>query len=116
LSGPGFAADHRRNGGLQQTAAEILQMVAAGDETANASLARYLDRLARGLATVINVFDPEVIVLGGGLSNVAAIYDAVPARWNDWVFSDPIRTRLVAPHFGDSSGVRGAAFLPEFSR
>lgn len=116
LSGPGFAADHRRHGGLQQTAAEILQAAIAGDATANDSLARYLDRLARGLATVINVFDPEVIVLGGGLSNVAALYDAVPARWNDWVFSDPIRTRLVAPQFGDSSGVRGAAFLPEFSR
>ncbi|WP_407276266.1 ROK family protein [Halothiobacillus sp. DCM-1] len=116
LSGPGFAADFRRGGGAPMPAVAIIEAATAGDAQAQAALDRYIDRLARGLATVINLFDPEVIVLGGGLSNVAALYAAVPARWQDWVFSDPIQTRLVPPRFGDSSGVRGAAFLPEFGQ
>ncbi len=112
LSGPAFMRDHQAATGRAWDAPAIIAAVWAGDAAAQAALDRYADRLARGLASVINLFDPEVIVLGGGLSNVAALYRTVPARWNDWVFSDPIRSRLVAPQFGDSSGVRGAAFLP----
>jgi fructokinase/N-acetylglucosamine kinase len=74
-------------------------------------LARYADRLARGLAGVINLLDPDVIVLGGGLSNVVWLYDEVPRRWGAYVFSDRVDTRLVPPRHGDSSGVRGAAWL-----
>ena len=76
-----------------------------------AMLSRYEDRLARGLASIINVLDPHVIVLGGGLSNLARLYANVPARWPQWVFSDRVDTRLVAARHGDSSGVRGAAWL-----
>ena len=72
---------------------------------------RYADRLARALATVINIFDPEVVVLGGGLSRVASLYDEVPRRWGAWVFSDRVDTKLRPPRHGDSSGVRGAAWL-----
>jgi len=79
------------------------------------SLGRYEERLARGLASVINVLDPEVIVLGGGLSNVDRLYANVPPLWDEWVFSDIVRTRLVRNHHGDSSGVRGAALLWEMA-
>ena len=72
---------------------------------------RYEHRLARGLASVINILDPEVIVLGGGMSNIDRWYHTVPTLWGAWVFSDCVDTRLVAPRFGDSSGVRGAAWL-----
>ena len=72
---------------------------------------RYESRLARSLAHIINVIDPDVIVLGGGMSNVERLYKNVPAIWSDFVFSDTVRTRLLAPRFGDSSGVRGAAWL-----
>ena len=81
------------------------------DPAAAATLDRYVDRLARALATVINLFDPEVVVLGGGLSGVPLLYDAVPRRWGRYVFSDQVLTRLVPPRFGDASGVRGAAWL-----
>jgi len=74
-------------------------------------LLRYEDRLARGLATVINLLDPEAIVLGGGVSNLERLYTSVPARWQRYVFSDTVRTRLLPPRHGDSSGVRGAAWL-----
>jgi predicted NBD/HSP70 family sugar kinase len=72
---------------------------------------RYFDRLARGLAAVVNVLDPEAIVLGGGLSAIAALYREVPRRWTRYIFSDRVDTRLLAPRFGDASGVRGAAWL-----
>jgi fructokinase len=78
---------------------------------AEAIIARYEDRLARGLASIINVLDPHVIVLGGGLSNLSRLYTHVPARWSSWVFSDRVDTRLVRARHGDSSGVRGAAWL-----
>ena len=78
---------------------------------AEAILLRYEDRLARALATVINVLDPNVVVLGGGLSNVERLYTNVPLRWGDYVFSDRVDTRLVRNEHGDSSGVRGAAWL-----
>ncbi|MFB3114385.1 MAG: ROK family protein, partial [Nitrospirales bacterium] len=75
------------------------------------TLKRYEHRLARGLASVINIFDPEVIVLGGGLSKIERLYHTVPTLWPSWVFSDHVETQLVPPRFGDSSGVRGAAWL-----
>ncbi len=111
LSGPGFAADHRRATGETRTAPEIAAAAAAGDASARASLARYIERLARALATVMNVFDPEAIVLGGGMSNLTVLYAEVPKHWGRWVFSDAVATRLVPPAHGDSSGVRGAAWL-----
>ena len=82
-----------------------------GQPSALASFDRYVDRLARALAGVINVLDPDVIVLGGGVSNVDELYDAVPRRWGRYVFSDEVLTRLVRNRHGDSSGVRGAAWL-----
>ena len=83
----------------------------AGDAAARASFIRYCDRLARALAHVINLVDPDVIVLGGGMSNVAELYEDVPRRWGAWVFSDTVRTQLRPAQHGDSSGVRGAAWL-----
>jgi fructokinase len=111
LSGPGLARDFAEAAGRSLTAAEIVAAAAAGDTDALAALERYEDRLARALATVINIVDPEVIVLGGGLSNVERLYDAVPRRWIAWVFSDEVTTRLRPACHGDSSGVRGAAWL-----
>ena len=84
---------------------------AAGDEDARESVATYERRLARGLASVINVFDPDAIVLGGGVSNIARLYERVPRLWAEFVFSDAVVTRLVRAVHGDSSGVRGAAWL-----
>jgi fructokinase len=84
---------------------------AEGDAAAEAALCRYEDRLARGLATVINLLDPQVIVLAGGLSQLERLYTAVPAVWDRYVFSDTVRTPLVRAMHGDSSGVRGAAWL-----
>jgi len=94
-------------------AAEVAPRAAAGDAAAAAALARYEDRLARSLATVINLLDPEVIVLGGGLGQIAGLSARVPLRWGAYVFSDVVTTRLVPPAWGDSSGVRGAAWLWE---
>lgn len=111
LSGPGLAADHIRYGGEELPAHEIAQLAAAGYGPCSATLARYEERLARALAGVINLLDPEVIVLGGGLSNIGRLYDTVPKLWRRYVFSDRVDTRLVPPRFGDSSGVRGAAWL-----
>lgn len=111
LSGPGLTQDHRRATGETLAAAEIAARAARGDTGAEASLARYEDRLARSLATVINLLDPEVIVLGGGLGQIARLYERVPRLWGAYVFSDAVATRLVPPCHGDSSGVRGAAWL-----
>ena len=111
LSGPSLAADHVRYGGEDLPAHEIVQLANAGYGPCSATLARYEERLARALAGVINLLDPDVIVLGGGLSNIARLYDTVPRLWPRYVFSDRIDTRLVPPHHGDSSGVRGAAWL-----
>jgi fructokinase len=111
LSGPGFAADHRRHTGRSLTAQEIAHTAEIGDLDCRATLARYSDRLARGLAVIINVIDPDAIVLGGGLSAIGMLYDEVPRRWQRYVFSDRVLTRLLAPTHGDSSGVRGAAWL-----
>lgn len=111
LSGPGMAADHRRAGGESLDATHIVDGAHAGDERCAATLARYEERLARALAQVINILDPEVIVLGGGLSNIERLYDSVPRLWGPHVFSDRIATRLVRNAHGDSGGVRGAAWL-----
>ena len=113
LSGPGLSADHERATGQRVEPARIVAAAAAGDPAAEATLARYDDRLARSLATLINVLDPDVIVLGGGLSNLDRLYGAVPRLWSRYVFSDQVVTPLVPPAHGDSSGVRGAAWLWE---
>jgi len=110
LSGPGMALDYAASGPAL-AAAEIVRRAAAGEPAANACLQRYEDRMARSLATVINVLDPQVIVLGGGLSRLGRLYENVPRLWGRYVFSDVVRTRLLPPRHGDSSGVRGAAWL-----
>ena len=111
LSGPGLAADHRRHGGEDIAAPQIAAQAAAGDAACGATLDRYADRLARALAGIINVLDPEAIVLGGGLSALASLYEEVPRRWGRHILSDTILTRLLPPLHGDASGVRGAAWL-----
>ncbi len=112
LSGPGLSRDHRAATGLSLSPAEIEARAAAGDGAAEATLARYEERLARSLGSiVVNLIDPEVIVLGGGLSKMKRFYERVPRLWGPSVFSDRVDTRLVPPRFGDASGVRGAAWL-----
>jgi predicted NBD/HSP70 family sugar kinase len=111
LSGPSLAADHAHHTGEWRAAADIVKGAQEGDAGCATTIARYEERLARSLAAVINVLDPDVIVLGGGLSNIAHLYDEVPRRWTEYVFSDEVRTRLVPPAHGDASGVRGAAWL-----
>lgn len=113
VSGPGLARDLLATSGLDLPAHDIARRAAAGDAACTAALERYEDRLARGLAHVINVLDPEFIVLGGGMSNIARLYANVPRLWGRYVFSDRVDTRLVPPVHGDSSGVRGAAWLWE---
>lgn len=110
LSGPGLARDYAPDE-AGPNAAQIVQRAADGEPAAEACLARYEDRMARALAGVINILDPEVIVLGGGLSQIDRLYHKVPRLWPHYVFSDVVRTRLVPPMHGDSSGVRGAAWL-----
>lgn len=111
LSGPGMAADHERVNGEALTAAEIAERAGAGDAKAAATLHRYCDRLARGLASIVNILDPEAIVLGGGLSSIAALYRDVPPLMPDYVFSDYCDVRLLKPVHGPESGARGAARL-----
>ncbi|HIJ83858.1 MAG TPA: ROK family protein, partial [Magnetococcales bacterium] len=111
LSGPGLARDHQWRTGERLDAREVVRMAQAGDAGAVETLRIYADRLARGLAQVINVLDPDVIVLGGGLSNVARFYVDVPALLPRYVFTDQVETKIVKARFGDSSGVRGAAWL-----
>jgi fructokinase len=111
LSGPGLSRDHERATGLALDPAEIARRADAGDPAASASLERYEDRMARALASIINVIDPDVIVLGGGVSNIARLYRNVPGRWAQYIFSDCVDTRLVPPRHSDSSGARGAAWL-----
>ncbi len=114
LSGPGLARDylvHAGEGRANATAEEVAALASSGDGAARDALSRYAERMARALASVINVVDPEVIVLGGGLSRLPHLYEEVPRQWGRWAFSDRIDTRLVPPRHGDSSGVRGAAWL-----
>ncbi|MBL27725.1 MAG: fructokinase [Rhodospirillaceae bacterium] len=111
LSGPALARDHLSATGRSWQVPAILDAAAAGDDAAEAALRRYENRLARAFASVINILDPDVIVLGGGLSNLGRLYDHIPALWSNWAFSDRVDTRLVQARHGDSSGVRGAARL-----
>jgi fructokinase len=111
LSGPGLARDYALAVGETLDAAVIADRAAAGDTNAEAALSRYEDRMARALASVVNILDPDVVVLGGGLSNLTRLYSSVPRLWTRYVFSDRVDTRLVSPRHGDSSGVRGAAWL-----
>jgi len=107
LSGPALARDY--GGGV--TAEEVAARALAGEASADAVLGRYEDRMARALGSVINLIDPDVIVLGGGLSNIDRLYERVPQLWSPYIFSDAVTTRLVRATHGDSSGVRGAAWL-----
>lgn len=111
LAGPSLARDHRLHTGETCDANDIAQRAEAGDAAALASMIRYEDRMARGLASVINLLDPDVIVMGGGVSNIARLYREVPSRLGQYVFSDTVSTPIVPARHGDSSGVRGAAWL-----
>jgi len=111
VSGPGLALDYRDHSTLELTAQAVFRAAGEGDAMALAAVDRYVDRLARALAGVINILDPDSIVLGGGLSNYAGLYELVPSRWGRYVFSDRVETRLLPAKYGDSSGVRGAAWL-----
>jgi fructokinase len=110
LSGPALTRDHARQTGLELSAEEIAAAV-HGEACSLASLQRYEERLARALAHVINILDPDAIVLGGGMSNIPRWYETVPKLWTQWVFSDRVDTLLLRNLHGDSSGVRGAAWL-----
>jgi fructokinase len=111
LSGPSMARDFAMHSGRSLRPDEIVSAAESGDQDAELVLARYEQRLARALASVINLLDPDVIVLGGGLSNIQRLYRNVPDLWARFVFSDHTDTRLLPPLHGDSSGVRGAAWL-----
>jgi len=111
LAGPGIARDHAHATGESISAEEIVSRALLGDPSCNATLERYEERLARALAHVINLLDPDVIVFGGGLSNIERLYTNIPQKWGAWVFSDRVDTRLARNVHGDSSGVRGAAWL-----
>ena len=111
LSGPALTADHLKHTGQSLTPEEIDNRAKAGDSACEATLQRYEERLGRALAGVINLLDPQVIVLGGGLSKLTRLYRNLPMRCGPHVFSDDFCTRFVPPAFGDSSGVRGAAWL-----
>ncbi len=111
ISGSGFAADHARECDEVLSASDIISRAAAGDDAASSSLNMLADRLARGLASVINIIDPDCIVLGGGLSNADALYAMIPDRLSAYVFSDHVAVPVLKNKHGDSSGVRGAAWL-----
>ena len=111
ISGPGLENDFQRATQKNLRAEEIVGLAMQDNLEADEAVGRYEHRMARSLAHVINLFDPEVIVLGGGMSNVQRIYKNVPNIWQQWVFSDSVNTKLVPPKYGDASGVRGAAWL-----
>jgi fructokinase len=111
LSGPGMTRDHELHANEILDPETIVSKATFGNEEAEETLQRYEDRMARGLAHVINILDPDVIVLGGGMGNIKRLYKNVPKLWGNYVFSDHVSTKLLAPRFGDSSGVRGAAWL-----
>jgi fructokinase len=111
LSGPGMTRDHRGFTGENVEPPDIVRRALEGDEVSEQTLRCYEDRMARSLAHVINILDPDVIVLGGGMSNIGRLYENVPRLWTKYVFSDRVDTTLTPPEHGDSSGVRGAALL-----
>lgn len=116
LSGPGLSRDYAESSGRLLTADMVAEEARDGDPGAARALERYARRLAKSLATVINVLDPDAIVLGGGLSNIDWLYGSVPSLWGQYVFSDAVATPLLRNLHGDSSGVRGAAWLWPASR
>jgi fructokinase len=111
LSGPGFEADYFQATANRKRAEDIAADAAAMEPQSYAALTRYVDRLARGLAHVINIIDPDVVVLGGGMGRIEHLYRSVPLNWVRYIFSDSVRTQIKPPVHGDSSGVRGAAWL-----
>ncbi len=111
LSGPGLVDDYKRLTKKQKSSKEIVILAESNDEQAKKCMADYENRMARALASVVNMLDPDIIVLGGGMSNIKRLYTNVPGIWGQYIFSDVVKTRLVPPAFGDSSGVRGAAWL-----
>jgi len=111
LSGPALRADHRARTGEDLDPGEIARRAAAGDAGARATLDRHADRFSRALATVLDLLDPDIVVLGGGVSNLDHLYGEIPRRWGRWVFSDRVDTPIRRALHGDSSGVRGAARL-----
>ena len=111
LSGPGIVRDHEIHNNIFLDAETIDNKARFGDEDTTETLERYERRMAKSLAHVINILDPDVIVLGGGMGNIKRLYENVPGIWGDYVFSDVVNTKLVSPVHGDSSGVRGAAWL-----
>ena len=111
LSGPGFERDHALLSGVERSSREIVRAASDGDPHAVRALERYADRLARALAAVVNLMDPDSIVLGGGMSNLPDLPSAVSARLPRYVFSDTVLTKVLLNVHGDSSGVRGAAWL-----
>jgi fructokinase len=111
LSGPSLEREYATTTGHHLPAADIVAGATAHDPDAVEVLAIYEERLARALSSVINLLDPDVIVLGGGMSRTQQLYEGVPKLWGRWVFSDRVDTRLLPPVHGDSSGVRGAAWL-----
>jgi fructokinase len=111
LSGPGLKRDHFNVTGEDREPQEISAGAIANDPSCEATLQRYEERLARALAHVVNILDPDVVVLGGGLSNLTRLYENIPRIWGPYIFSDSVATRLLQNKHGDSSGVRGAAWL-----
>ena len=111
LSGPGLSRDHLEVTGVRLSAIEILQKAEKGEKTAIKTLDRHAERLAQALASIINVVDPGVIVMGGGVSQMKHLYKEVPNRWGKYVYSDTVRTQLRPNQHGPASGVRGAAWL-----
>lgn len=111
LSGPAMRRDHLERTGKKVPPELIAEQAEAGDEACTETLTRYADRLARALGAVINTIDPDVIVLGGGVSQIPALYKLVKARWGRHAFTERVETELLPNRFGDSSGVRGAAWL-----
>jgi fructokinase len=111
ISGPAFKNDYARVTELDASTHDIIALVASGDVTAKDALERYTDRLARALSTIVNTIDPDIIVLGGGMSNVQYLYERLPQIWERYIFSDSCGTPIVPARHGDSSGVRGAAWL-----
>jgi len=111
LSGPAFSRNFFEQRNIDLTAHQIVERLNDNDKLAQAAIATYEKQLARALAGVINIIDPDIIVLGGGMSNITRLYETVPNLWQEWCFSDHVDTILKPPLHGDSSGVRGAAWL-----
>ena len=111
ISGTALTKDYKRMTGLEKDGKQIVSDCNNGDIVAEAVLQALEDRIARGLAMIINIIDPDIIILGGGLSNIERLYENIPRKWASYVFSNKINTRLLKPKYGDSSGVRGAALL-----